>query len=87
VSLLVIGSDVSLATSLILEDTILEGEGQGTRKLARLKTTLRGGRSYIDGLNIESSRGGSLATSWRALCQSRSGKGKNSEGLHFQRVD
>jgi hypothetical protein len=85
---LVVGSDVSGAASLVLEDTILESQGQGTGELARWKITLGLGGGDIDGLDVEVSRGGSLATSRRALGQygTSSREGVDSEGLHFQKI-
>jgi len=85
---LIVGGNVSLAASLVLQNTVVEGEGQGTGKLARLEITLSLGSSDIDGLDIEGSRSGSLATRWGALSQRRrSGESEDSEGLHFQKID
>ena len=60
-SLLVVAGDVSLATSLILEDTVLQGQGQSAGLLTSFELTL-GGAGDIDGLNVESSGTGSRAT-------------------------
>jgi hypothetical protein len=86
---LVIAGDVSLTTSLILEDTILEAQGQGASLLASFEPALAGGAGDIDGLYIESSGTGSGATWWRSsLSESRrSSKGEYGKGLHFQKVN
>jgi hypothetical protein len=52
VNLLVIGSNVCLTTSLILQDTILQSQCEGTGKLTLLEVTLGG---LDDGLNLEGS--------------------------------
>lgn len=50
INLLVVGSNVSLAASLILQDTILQSQCEGTGKLTLLEVTLGG---LDDGLNLE----------------------------------
>jgi hypothetical protein len=87
VDLLVVRCDVSLTTGLILEHAIVELQCQGTRKLARLKTTLGGAGSNIDGLDVEGSSTGSRAARWGRLSQSCSSQGEDGKPLHFQKMD
>jgi len=51
---LVVAGNVSLATGLVLDDTVLEGQCQGTSKLAARKIMLAGGGD-IDSLDVERS--------------------------------
>lgn len=53
-NLLVVAGNVSLATGLVLDNTVLEGQCQSTSKLAARKITLAGGGD-IDSLDVESS--------------------------------
>jgi hypothetical protein len=87
VALLVVRCDVSLTTGLILEHAIIELQCQGTRKLARLKTTLSSAGSNIDGLDVEGSSTGSRAARRGRLSQSCSSQGEDGEPLHFQKMD
>lgn len=85
---LVVAGNVALAAGLVPEDTILEGQSQSTSKLASREVALSSGTCDIDSRDVECSRGGRLATCWgRVLGQSRSSsKGKDSEGLHSQKI-
>lgn len=54
-NLLVIGSDISCATSLVLQDTILQSQGESAGELALLKATLGRAAGLVDRLDLESS--------------------------------
>lgn len=85
-NLLVVGGNVTLATGLILQDTILQCEGECTSKLAGLKITLPVGGGLVDSLNLErSGGGGSTARRTGSLGVSQCGgrKGKSDVGLHY----
>ena len=88
-NLLVVGSDVSLAAGLVLQDTILESQGKSTRKLASLKITLGAGASLVDSLDLEGSRGGGGTAAGGARClgkgQCGGRKGESDVGLHYDR--
>lgn len=52
---LVIGSDVALATGLVLQDTVLKGKGEGASELASLEITLVVVGGLVDSLDLEGS--------------------------------
>jgi hypothetical protein len=87
IHILVVAGNVASATGLVLQDAAIEVQSKGTSELASLDVTLPWG-SNVDGGDLERSRGGSLAASrGSTLSQSRSGQGKDSERLHFQKID
>jgi hypothetical protein len=83
--LLVVGSNVTPATGLVSQDTILKGEGEHARKLTSLEVTLVVGGGLVDSLDLESSRGGG-STTRRTGClgvsQCGGRKGEGDVGLH-----
>jgi hypothetical protein len=82
---LIVASDVSLATGLILQDTILQGQGECAGKLTFLEVTL-GGR-LDNSLDLEGSWCGRRAFGWISLllgqCQCGGRKSESEVGLHY----
>jgi hypothetical protein len=86
---LVVAGDVSLTTSLVFQDTILERDGQGTVELTPLEITLRGW--LINRLDVELLVGGSNTARRCSSLRHGSGQrgGREGEGnvnLHDERV-